>query len=248
MIEIEEYLKLRRVPEMRHVMYQSWRDLSFLHFAIDPSEVRPLIPDALDLDTFPDPSGEPKAWIGLVPFWMTGIRTRGLPRVPGAHTFPETNVRTYVHRNGREPGVWFFSLDASNRLACLWARRFFGLNYQWARMLATHDGPLCSYSSARVANPSQRCEATIFVREAMELPAPGSLEFFLVERYMLYAVKRGVLCNGLVNHRPYPLCQADVNRVEETLVQAAGLQARPWSHVLYSPGVDVRVYPLQRVQ
>ena len=62
------------------------------------------------------------------------MRPVGLPSVPGLSSFHETNVRTYVHRAGCDPGVWFFSLDAANRLAVLAARTTFHLPYYHARM------------------------------------------------------------------------------------------------------------------
>lgn len=43
-------------------------------------------------------------------------------------------VRTYVHHDGRNPGVWFFSLDVANRLAVWIARTFWHLLYHRARM------------------------------------------------------------------------------------------------------------------
>src|SRR5947209_19996689 len=127
MVDINEYEKLRERPDGLLVMYQKWRDLSFLHFPIDPSALRSLVPQELDIDTFSNREGKEMAWVGLIPFWMTGVRPRGLPPIPGVNTFPETNLRTYVHRNGKKPGVWFFSLEASNRIACATARLTFGL-------------------------------------------------------------------------------------------------------------------------
>src|SRR5690349_5532277 len=114
MVAIEEYLKLREKPEGFRVMYQKWRDLTFLHYSIEPEWLRGHVPPELDIDTFPNANGEERAWVGLIPFWMTGVRARFFPPTPGLHQFAETNVRTYVHRNGKEPGVWFFSLDAAN--------------------------------------------------------------------------------------------------------------------------------------
>ena len=73
------------------------------------------MPPQLELDLF-----EGTAYVGLVPFTMTGVRPVGLPPVRGISSFHETNVRTYVHREGRDPGVWFFSLDAANRIAVSW--------------------------------------------------------------------------------------------------------------------------------
>ena len=66
-----------------------------------------LVPAGLELDTF-----EGQAWIGVVPFRMTGIR----PVASAAawlSAFAELNVRTYVTVGGK-PGVCFFSLDAAN--------------------------------------------------------------------------------------------------------------------------------------
>src|SRR5689334_2210914 len=97
MVDLEEYLKLRERPSGPPAMYQNWRDLTFLHFSIDANELKPLLPEGLTVDTFPDEAGRERAWIGLVPFWMKDIRLRGLPAVPGLSAFPESNVRTYVH-------------------------------------------------------------------------------------------------------------------------------------------------------
>src|SRR5579862_5442485 len=98
-------------------MFQSWRDLLFLHFSLPVSEIQTLLPVGLEVDTFPNSEGIDRAWVGLVPFRMEGIRPRRLPALPWISAFPETNVRTYVHQGGRRPGVWFFSLDAARWLA-----------------------------------------------------------------------------------------------------------------------------------
>ena len=79
--------------------------------------LRPLIPQRLSIDTF-----DGRAFVGLVPFTMQGIRLAYFPPVPGTTAFHETNVRTYVHLEGRDPGVWFMSLDAANALAVRVAR------------------------------------------------------------------------------------------------------------------------------
>ncbi len=99
-------------------MIQRWHDLLFAHWALPPEKIRPLLPRELELDTF-----DGKAWIGVIPFWMSGVRFRGIPAIPTASRFPELNVRTYV-RAPQEPdksGVYFFSLDAASWLAVLGA-------------------------------------------------------------------------------------------------------------------------------
>src|SRR5690349_11761228 len=119
------------VPELPWVMVQRWHDLLFAHWALPPDHLRPLIPSNLELDTF-----EGKAWIGVIPFWMSGVRIRALPPVPTASMFPELNVRTYVRapQQRDRPGVYFFSLDAASVLAVLGARAGAGLPYFWANM------------------------------------------------------------------------------------------------------------------
>src|SRR6266404_1437981 len=104
------------LPSGPWVMAQSWHDLLFAHWPIAPEDMRPLIPAQLELDTF-----DGQCWVGVVPFWMSGVRARGFPAVPGMSCFPELNVRTYVVCGGK-PGVYFFSLDAANRLAVRTAR------------------------------------------------------------------------------------------------------------------------------
>ena len=100
------------MPDRPWVMTQTWHDLLFAHWPIDPHEMRPKVPPEFELDLFGG-----MAWIGIVPFYMTNVAPRGIPSLPWVSEFPELNVRTYVHRGGRDPGVWFFSLDATSLLA-----------------------------------------------------------------------------------------------------------------------------------
>ncbi len=238
-------LALRERPTGRPVMRQRWRDLLFLHFPCDPAEVAALLPPGLSVDTFPDESGVERAWIGLVPFLMKDIRLPFLPPVPGTHTFPETNVRTYVHREGRDPGVWFFSLDAANPLAVRIARLAFGLPYFLSRMaIQTAEGRL-EYRGKR-----PHAEYRIEAHPGPDLPQsePGTLEFFLVERYLLYAVRNRRLYSGRVHHKPYQLRAVDSVSVEETLVRSALLTARPFVHQVFSNGVDVDIFSLRQLE
>src|SRR5438477_7555262 len=109
-------------PDQPVVMRQSWHHLLFLHWEIPLEQLRPLLPASLDVDTF-----EGKAYVGLIPFTVRGVRPLLMPPLPGISSFHEVNVRTYVHRRGKGPGVWFFSLDASNRIAVTAARMMYKL-------------------------------------------------------------------------------------------------------------------------
>ena len=115
-------------------MKQTWNDLLFAHWPIPIAQLRPLVPDGLVIETF-----DGQCWIGVVPFWMSGIRARGLPPMPGFSRLPELNLRTYV-TYGDKPGVYFFSLDITSHLAVWGARTFYHLPYFHAAMDCREQG------------------------------------------------------------------------------------------------------------
>lgn len=217
----------------------------FMHFSEEPDKVRALIPVGLEVDTFPNADGVERAWIGLVPFRMEGIRPRGFPALPWLSAFPETNVRTYVHREGSKPGVWFFSLDAARWLACKYARVAFKLPYYHATMRTSRIANALKYESHRMEAPRCDLRVTAEIGESLLSPRFGSLEFFLVERYLLYSLRNGQLFTGMVHHTPYPLRSASLVSCGESIVAAAGIEPRPWQHVCFSDGVDVEVFGIE---
>jgi uncharacterized protein YqjF (DUF2071 family) len=220
-------------------MRQTWRDLTFLHWRYDPAVVRPLVPADLQLDLY-----EGAAWVGLVPFLITGLSWPGVPVLPWISEFPETNVRTYVMDRTGLRGVWFFSLDAARLPAVIGARATYALPYFWARMKVRSDGVTAHYTSARLAGP--RAESDIRV-EIGEVILPGELELFLTARYRLYARRSGRLWKADIEHDPWPLQRARVLELKENLVRAAGLpdpEGEPLA--LFSRTLDVTVGPIVR--
>ena len=237
-----------RRPDRRAVMYQSWRSLLFLHWAFPPGSVRALLPPGLDLDLF-----EGRAYVGLVPFTMRDVRPSGWPAVPWLSSFHETNLRTYVHVGGRDPGVYFFSLEAANPVAVALARSLFHLPYHHARMTLRRgpDGAAAyayayAYASERL-RPGPLPAATDVACSPRGSPAPvaaGTLDHFLIERYLLYTPHRGRLLRGQVHHAAYPVQGAEVHRFEESLTAANGLDRPPGPPLAhFSPGVDVEIFP-----
>jgi uncharacterized protein len=229
-----------RRPEGPAAAPHAWRELLFVHWEVPVERVRALVPPDLEVDTF-----EGRAFVGLVPFTMPRVT---VPWLPVTLAFHETNVRTYVHRAGRDPGVWFFSLDAASRLAVLGARALFHLPYHFARMRLERRGDAVAYESQR-RWPGPRpatLRATWTVGRALGSAAPGTLEHFLCERYVLYARRGERLHQGRVHHPPYPLHEARLDVLEDGLVRAAGFDVGAPMSVLYSPGVDVEVFALSR--
>src|ERR671925_102553 len=182
-------------------MGQTWEDLLFAHWRVDADALRPLVPEALRLHTH-----DGAAWLGITPFKISALRLRGTLPLPRVSSFLQLNVRTYVTAGGK-PGIWFFSLDASSRLAVEAARRSYKLPYFQARIRAEPGEDWIEVESARVGHVfSARYRAS---GEEFHAP-PGSLEEFLAERYCLYAVdERGRLYRAEIHHPPWPLQPAE---------------------------------------
>lgn len=230
-------------PDRGIVMRQSWRNLLFLHCEVEPELIQNLLPPGLTVELF-----DGKAWVGLVIFQMSNIRFASMPAIPGLSAFPETNVRTYVVDKNGIPGVWFFSLDASNLLACLFARLSFNLNYIWARMDFLESDGTFSASGKRKQNPTTEYQATWTVGSVPTQAEPKSFDFWLVERYLLYAKKGNQLYSGKVFHQPYTLQSVHALTVSQNLIPIPGYEdTMAWSHVTFSPGVDVEVYGLKKL-
>ena len=193
------------LPSSPWVMAQTWDELLFAHWRVPVEQVRALVPPEVPVDEF-----DGSAWLGITPFVVTGFRLRGTFPVPWFSSFPELNVRTYVTVD-EKPGIWFFSLDASSQLAVEGARRGYKLPYYRARMSASHRGETIEYSSAR-----REGQARPFVFDAAYRPIgevfnaqPGSLEWFLTERYCLYTVGEGRVMRADIHHPPWPLQTAE---------------------------------------
>ena len=221
-------------------MQQSWHDLLFAHWPVAPGAMRLLVPPQLTLDTF-----DGRCWVGVVPFWMSGVRARGVPKLPGTACFPELNVRTYV-TDGGKPGVYFFSLDAGNRLAVRAARACFHLPYFYADMKAEATGDEIVYRSSR-----RGAGAEFHGRYRPIAPAAlrkvGTLEHWLTERYCLYTVHNAKLYRGEIHHQPWPLQDASAHISVNRMASAAGLVLPDGAPLLhFAKRLDVLIWPLRQ--
>jgi uncharacterized protein YqjF (DUF2071 family) len=235
------------MPAGPWIMTQSWHDLLFAHWAVPAPLIAAKLPSGLELDLF-----DGRAWIGVVPFWMSNVSPRGVPPLPGVSTFPELNVRTYVTVDGRR-GVYFFSLDADNPLAVAGARALFGLPYYWASM-RTRVEPgagaggvgVVHYESDRPASrePRARFVARYWPVGPCFNAQPGTLEYFLTERYCLYTTRGGQPMTVDIHHRPWPLLRADADIQVNTMAEAAGVPHGSETPVLhFVKRLDVVAWP-----
>lgn len=226
-------------------MVQRWHDLLFAHWRVAIDELRPFIPAPLEIDTF-----DGAAWIGVVPFYMSGVRMRGAPPVPTTHAFPEINVRTYVHLDGH-PGVWFFSLDCPSTLAVIGARVGAHLPYFRATVRMQTKGNAVAYLSKRwgIAGTPAVFDGEYAPAGDDVIAAPGTLDHFLTERYALFASSGRRLWRGDIMHERWRLHPARARVDRNSMIAAAGIRhiaGEPLLH--YARFQDVRLWWPQRVR
>jgi uncharacterized protein YqjF (DUF2071 family) len=236
--DIDDHPFLCPTPVRRPVMVQQWTDVVFLHWAYDPDVVQRLLPAGMTVDLH-----DGAAWVGLVPFHMNGLGFPGMAPLPHVGSFPEINVRTYVRAQGRV-GVYFFSLDVDRYLPAVTARATYSLPYCAGAASHGRAGDVLTSSvRRRWPRPTGRADTEVAVRTAEQIDATAPFPRFLTGRWgLVSAGRRGGLRWAPVDHEPWRLHTAQVLHLDDHLVAAAGLpQPVGDPHVMWSPGVDVRI-------
>ncbi|WP_121821361.1 YqjF family protein [Halostella salina] len=218
-----------------------WRDLLFAHYPVAPDWLRPHLPDAATLDTY-----DGQAWLGVVALTMTDVRPSF---APFGRTFPQVNLRTYVTIDG-DPGVYFLSMDADERLGVTAARRTLGVPYYLADASVRRRGAEVTFESERVqaGEPDARFRATYEPDGPLEPVEDGSFGSYAVDRYRLYLPGRGGIYTAVLDHDPWRLRTAVADIGENTLFSAAGVgrpSAAPQLHV--APAYDATIGDPDRI-
>ena len=244
---LQQRLIERTRPDGPVVMFQRWEHLLFLHWRYDVATVQALLPPGLMVDAWND-----SAWVGLVPLFMRDVRPRFVPPVAMLSDFLELNLRTYVYDSLGRPGLYFFSLDCNQAIAVETARRLLHLRYEHAEIEAAAgvDGWV-NFESQRaetVLKSHFRYRAFGPAAEAVE----DTLDFFLVERYRLFASDaNGERLNTIrVCHAPYKIHAAEVTEWGDAVLRLAGLAPpeRQPDHVCAANTVEVEVFAPERVE
>jgi uncharacterized protein YqjF (DUF2071 family) len=210
------------------IMTQTWNDLLFAHWPVAAERLRALVPARFELDLF-----NGTAWVGIVPFHMTNVAPRFVPALPRVSAFPELNVRTYVTAGGK-PGVFFFSLDAGNALAVGAARTLLNLPYYFAAMTVDAAGGAIDYTSRRHSEPAAEFTARYRGLGDRSPSRRGTLEYFLTERYCLYAVDHAFRAYRLEIHHPeWTLESAEAQISMNTMADAAGIRLPAMAPLLH---------------
>ncbi len=236
-------LAVRQRPPGWPVLKMRWDELMFFHWAWDAGALQQTLPAGLTVDTY-----DGRAWLAVVPFRMRRVHPCGLPCLPWVSDFLECNVRTYVCDADGVPGVWFYSLLCNQPLAVELARRFFHLNYLHARLdVLRREGGGVEFLWDEAGGGAARFR----VRDigGFSQAVPGSLEFFLVERYVLFSSdSRGRIHSGRVHHRPYEIAPAAAKVASFRPAASLGFPepGQGPDHVLVARSVEVAAWSLLR--
>ena len=228
---------IRQRPAELPLMEHHWGKLLFMHWPIPVERLRPLVPPQLTIDTF---DGE--AWVGVTPFTMWDVRLSFTPPVPYLSDFHELNVRTYVLYRG-VPGVWFFSLNTNSSMTVFGARTFYFLPYFNAQIDLRQDGDAIHYRLRRPdAQRPAAFDASWEIGKELPEAEPGTLEFFLTERYCLYSASGESIYRARIHHRPWPLRQAALLSHASDIAESdylPKLKGKPLVHYAEELAVDV---------
>lgn len=232
------------VPNERWIMIQTWKNLLFAHYPVPKSVLRPLLPSCFELDTY-----DSTAWISIVPFQMSTIHIHGLSKLPLSPTFDEINVRTYVNFGGK-PGVYFFSLDANNKLAVFLANMSYNLPYMDAKIQFSKDDETVKFHSERT---DSRVEKGVFSATYSPIgdvftSIPGSLDYWLTERYVFFVIKKKKIYEGNIYHQHWPLQHAKATIKTNTVARCVGIRIENSPAILhYCEKLDILAWIPKKV-
>lgn len=199
-------------------MRQDWTQLTFVHWAVDPDVVAPLLPRGVRPDVL-----DGATYVGLIPFMMRRAGLARGPAIPYFGDFAETNVRLYsVDDQGRH-GVVFRSLEASRLAVALGARFAFATPYTWARMSVEQHGDVIEYRTRRRWPGPRGAGGHLTARIGDPIAQPSELEEFVTARFGLHTRWAGQTLWIPNTHAPWPLRRAELLDLDDSLVAAAGL-------------------------
>ena len=228
------------LPDKPWLQGQTWCDLLFAHWQVPADRLRRVIPETLPLHLYEDG----RAWLGITPFVVKGLRMRGTPPLPWVSHFPELNVRTYVEVDGR-PGIYFLSLDSGRRAAVIAARRTYRLPYFHARMRVHKVGARVDYESERI--DASGAAARFRGSYAPSAPrADDHLARWLAERYCAYTVGEDLRPLSIdIHHPPWPLQPAEGELDAQGMADQVGIDLAGEPLLHFSARQDTVIWPLR---
>jgi uncharacterized protein YqjF (DUF2071 family) len=220
-------------PSVPRLIRQLWRDVGFVHWPVEPAALQRALPSALEIDRH-----EGMAWVSLTCF-STTCSIGGVLALPGPRRYPETNLRTYVTGPDGRAALWFFSLDVTNRANTILGR-LTGLPYHLAEMDVVTGEAMHYVGSRQTGRGTAGYDLQLRPGAACSV---GPLDIFLTARWSAYTSLGGTVVRYDVNHQPWPLRNASVLALRESMLDSIGIAggAPPIAH--YAAGVDANLAP-----
>lgn len=214
------------LPVSQWGFYQEWNRVVFLHWKVDEKDVRPLVPDEIEIDTF-----EGDAWVSAVAFSMERTRPRQMPAFAPVSNFPELNIRTYIKYKGRAGG-YFLSIEAGNRMACVLARQLSGMPYRHSYMSRKGE--------AFIAHNHQYGDSfQLSYSPGKALEEKTELDLWLTERYSLSQESAKGIRYFDVHHAEWPVQEVAINDLTINYPRFVSLFNGAPDKCHYSSGVQV---------
>lgn len=193
-----------------------------MHLAVEPRWLQPCVPFELDLY-------EGKAYVSLVAFTLRHLRPAWLDSPAGELPMRLLapcrflNVRTYV-RAGRQDGIFFLGEWLSQWVNIPFGPLLYGLPYRPGRLRFARNETTRSMNvdvrglgGGRLAYRAQADAATV-----LGTATRGSLDAFLLERYLAFTMRRGRPLVFRVEHAPWQMTVAEVAMEEAGLLKSTG--------------------------
>lgn len=223
---------------------QKWRNLLFLHWQCEAADIQQTLPKGLFVDTF-----EGNAYFSVAAFLMEDVRLGYLPAIPGFSHFIEINTRTYIYDEYGTVGVWFYTMDLNSYLCARLAKKAFSLPYLHAQLRNGTAGSSQFITGNRKDHPQTSIQFNFDpIENPIYFAQEGTLDYFLVERYVMFAEASSRLYNARVRHTPYPLQSVKIKSFNPGLINAYPFVNDGYVSAHYSSGVDVDVYPMKAVK
>jgi uncharacterized protein YqjF (DUF2071 family) len=228
--------------EPRVLFRADWLQPVFIHFRIDPMKLEPHVP--FELDLFED-----SAYVSLVAFTQSRLRPAALGRLGEVLSTPLAcheflNLRTYV-RHGNRRGIYFIAEWIPNRLAVLIGPRLYGLPYRLGRLDYRVNELRGRVRGEVCARGRSLCyQGFVNLPSDWRIASRGSLDHFLLERYVAWTYRQGTARRFEVAHESWPIRRAKIALTRRDLLDSAApfLRGAPVDCGHVSPGVrDVSI-------
>lgn len=215
-----------KLPSTKWKFYQEWNNTLFIHWPVDLTELKRLVPEQLEIDLF-----EGRAWISLVVFRMKKIRPKNFPAFPPISNFDEINIRTYVKYKGKA-GVQFLSIEAASKFSCHIATNLSQLPYRYSKMSRKKE-------TFKSWNSIHNDKLELQYKIGQKLNDKLDLDKWLTERYALFQDFGNTINKFEIHHLEWPIFKVELIKLHCCYPRFSKLMRQEASKVHYSPGVQV---------